>query len=97
MRREACGLAIALLREAEQLYLPLPLPLPLPLLREAEQLALNGADLGEGEAARELRVLERELFRVRLRVRARARASYCSPVVEWRVAGGERCGRGHGV
>ena len=72
MRREACGLAIA-------------------LLREAEQLALDGADLGEGEAARELRVLEREL--VRVRVRAGARASYCSPVVEWRVARGERCGR----
>ena len=46
MRREACGLAIT-------------------LLREAEQLALDGADLGEGEAARELRVLERELVRVR--------------------------------
>ena len=58
------------------------------LLREAEQLALDGADLGEGEAARELRVLERELVRVRVRVRARARASYCSPVVEWRVASG---------
>ena len=56
------------------------------LLREAEQLALDGADLGEGEAARELRVLEREL--VRVRVRAGARASYCSPVVEWRGASG---------
>ena len=56
------------------------------LLCEAEQLALDGADLGEGEAARELRVLERELVRVRVRVRAGARASCCSPVVEWRGA-----------